>query len=322
MDTTNIDSNNKRVTTAVLLAAGIGSRLRPITQDVPKCLTEVNGVSILEQLVVCLVQQGFKRLVVVTGHFEFAIHDFLGSQVGGMEIEYVHSPLYATTNNIYSLWLASDIIREPFLLFESDLIFDMSLLDDMLHPDRIAVAGMKPWMNGTTVTVNRSHEVEAFWTDTTGPSDEVMYKTVNIYSFSYSTWCRIRERLDQHISAGNVNDYYEKVFAEMIADGSLSLKTVSFDSKPWYEIDTLEDLAKAEEIFSMNRHRAATPATKVKVASRSFQKLREREIISLPKAHSVRKLASNPASSSSVATPPGRRLSTKGSRSMDESSEE
>ena len=72
-----IGPENERVTTALLLAAGLGNRLHPLTQNMPKCLTVVNGVPILEQLVSCLDQHDFKRLVVVTGHFENCIQDFL-----------------------------------------------------------------------------------------------------------------------------------------------------------------------------------------------------------------------------------------------------
>jgi len=241
--------NNKRVTTALLLAAGRGSRLCPLTQNAPKCLTIVNGISILERLISSLNQHGFKRLVVVTGHLENHIRDFLGNQVGGIAIDYIFSPLYKTTNNIYSLWMAREIINEPFLLLESDIVFDESLLDAMLYPDRIAVAKMQPWMNGTYVTINQSQQVKAFLAGNADSFGEIKYKTVNIYSISLNSWCEIVKRLDKHISDGKVNDYYETIFAEMIADGSLSFKNVSFDGKPWYEIDTIEDLAEAEKLF-------------------------------------------------------------------------
>jgi len=217
---------NERITTALLLAAGVGSRLYPLTQNMPKCLTLVNAKSILERLLFNLNQHGFKRLVVVTGHMENRIKDFLGNNVGNIAIDYIFSPLYKTTNNIYSLWMAREVINEPFLLLESDLVFDESLLDAMLYPDRIAVAKVQP--------------------DSFG---KVKYKTVNIYSLSLSSWDCIVKKLDKHILNGRVNDYYETVFAEMIADGNLSLKIVSFDGKPWYEIDTIEDLAKAEKLF-------------------------------------------------------------------------
>ena len=246
--------NNERVTTALLLAAGIGSRLYPLTLNEPKCLTIVNAMSILERLIFCLNQHGFKRLVVITGHLENHIRDFLGNQAGDITIDYIFSPLYKTTNNIYSLWMARKIINEPFLLLESDLVFDESLLDAMLYPDRIAVAKMQPWMNGTCVTINQSHKVKAFLTGNEDSLGEIRYKTVNIYSISLTSWHCIVKKLDRHISDGRVNDYYETIFAEMIADGSLSFKIVSFDGNPWYEIDTIEDLAKAEKLFSSDNY--------------------------------------------------------------------
>jgi len=274
--------NNDPVTTALLLAAGTGSRLYPLTQNMPKCLTMVNGMPILERLVSCLNQQGFKRLVVVTGHLGNRIRDFLGMQAGGMTIDYIFSPLYETTNNIYSLWMAREIIQEPFLLVESDLVFDVSLLDNMLYPDKIAIARMQPWMNGSTVTVNQFQQVKAFGNGTARPSHETRYKTVNIYSLSLSSWHRIAVRLDRFISAGRVNDYYETVFAEMVADGSLSLQTVSFDNKPWHEIDTVVDLAKAERIFTADRYEITAPCDitlqTVGISRRISQRSRDREM--------------------------------------------
>ena len=238
-----------RITTALLLAAGTGSRLFPLTQKSPKCLTLVNEISILERLIKSLNQHGFKRLVVVTGHKEDCIRDFLETRAGNIKIEYVFSPLYKTTNNIYSLWMAREIINEPFVLIESDLVFDPSLLTDMLYPDRIAIARMKPWLNGSTVTINPSSSVDAFHSDAKNNSEQTRYKTVNIYSLSVSSWYRVIEKLNQYVLAGRVNDYYEAVFQQMVAERSLSFQAVFFDHKPWYEIDTIEDLAFAEKLF-------------------------------------------------------------------------
>lgn len=284
------DYDNGPVTTALLLAAGTGSRLYPLTKKAPKCLTMVNGVPILERLTACLNQHGFKRLVVVTGHQENHIREFLGTWAGNMKIDYIFSPLYEVTNNIYSLWMARKIINEPFLLVESDLVFDGSLLNDMLFPDKIAVARMQPWMNGSTVTVNQFKQVEKFRNGAAGPLDEIEYKTVNIYSLSLSSWHRIKERLDQYISAGRVNNYYETVFAEMVADGSLSLQAAFFDGKPWCEIDTIADLVKAEKLFAADRDQTTTYYNHTPQASGiarpSFQKTKSREVdtdtISLP----------------------------------------
>jgi NDP-sugar pyrophosphorylase family protein len=154
--------------------------------------------------------------------------------------------------------MARKRIHEPFLLIESDLVFDGSLLNEMCYPDRIAVARMQPWMNGSTVTVKSSRQVKRFQSGFAEDPAETRYKTVNIYSFSLTSWQGITARLDQHISAGRVNNYYETVFAEMVTAGSLPLHAVSFDGKPWYEIDTLGDLAKAKKLFSAVPHEKAT----------------------------------------------------------------
>ena len=90
-----------RITTALLLAAGTGSRLQPITDDAPKCLTEVNGKTILERLIANLSKWGFKRLVVVVGHYERHIIESLAGSTHGLTVEYVTNPRYRTTNNIY-----------------------------------------------------------------------------------------------------------------------------------------------------------------------------------------------------------------------------
>lgn len=249
----NIDSDDycgdNRISTALLLAAGTGSRLFPLTKNSPKCLTLVSEKSILERLVNNLKRQGFKRLVIVTGHEKECIMDFLGSGSGDLTIEYINSPLYKTTNNIYSLWMARNMINEPFVLFESDLVLNTSLLNEMVYPDKMAVAQMKPWLNGTTVSVNALNQVTQFHEGTTDTYSDIRHKTVNIYSFSLLSWEAIVKRLNQYIARGSVNCYYENVFSEMIDDKSLSFESVSFDHKPWYEVDTIHDLAEAEKLF-------------------------------------------------------------------------
>lgn len=250
-------NSKNRITTALLLAAGTGSRLFPLTKNAPKCLTLVNGISILERLIKNLKTQGFKRLVIVTGHEKEGIMDFLGHQSAGLTIEYIHSPLYKTTNNIYSLWMARNLINEPFVLFESDLVLNTALLNEMVFPNRMAVAQMQPWLNGTTVSINKKNQVTQFHKGTTDTYTGIRYKTVNIYSLSLSAWQAVINELNQYISDGNVNCYYETVFTEMIADKSLAFETVSFDHQPWYEIDTIPDLAEAEKLFPLVSNKRA-----------------------------------------------------------------
>ena len=246
----------KQVRTALLLAAGTGSRLAPLTDKMPKCLVPVNEISILERLLDALRSYNFNKLVIVVGHQADSIRDFLGTKAYGMEIVYITSPVYKTTNNIYSLWLAGKAIEEPFLLIESDLVFDPEMLGSMLEPDRIAVSRLQPWMNGTTVTINSNQKINAFQKDVRHPCNS-HYKTVNIYSLSTQTWQLVRERLDHHISNNMVNGYYETVFADMVTEDCLSFTPVFFNADHWYEIDTIDDLLAAGQVCSHYEHPSA-----------------------------------------------------------------
>jgi NDP-sugar pyrophosphorylase family protein len=247
-----------RVNTALLLAAGTGSRLQPLTKNAPKCLTEVGGRPILERLVNNLRELKIDRLVVVIGHLGDHIRKFLDDTAGDFQVEYIISPRYRTTNNIYSLWLAHAHIHEPFLLLESDLVFDTALLENMLYPDKIAISRIRPWMNGTTVAVGPGKRVTAFHVGSGEENDASRYKTVNVYSLSAPTWNRVAARLDRYISDGRVGEYYEAVFAEMVADGTLSFEAAFLDPDRWYEVDTLNDLAEANLLFPVIKK--ASPA--------------------------------------------------------------
>jgi len=246
---TSNDFKGNRITTALLLAAGSGNRLQPLTVSIPKCLLEIKGNPILGRLIDNLCDNGFKRLVIVVGYLDHCIRRFVTEYAGDLTIEFITNPLFQTTNNIYSLWLARNKIRESFLLVESDLVFDSSLLEGLLYPGKIAISRLQPWMNGTTITMDSLNRVTAFGVGSNGYIGGPCYKTVNIYSLSDSSWQRVIERMELYILSGKVNEYYEVIFKEMIADGSLSMDGVFFDPGRWYEIDTPADLVNAESIF-------------------------------------------------------------------------
>ncbi|MEC4673188.1 MAG: phosphocholine cytidylyltransferase family protein [Nitrospirota bacterium] len=247
------------VTTALLLAAGTGTRLEPLTLNAPKCLTEVGGIPILGRLVNNLRAQGFERLVVVIGHLGDRIQEFLQQHAGDMRIDYVVNPVYRTTNNIYSLWLARQQIHEPFLLVESDVVFEASMLADMLQPDKIAISRILPWMNGTTVELGSKRRVRAFRLGGVSCDIARQYKTVNLYSLSLHSWRKIEKRLSRYVSERRLGEYYEAVLAEMVDDGTLCLDAVFFDADRWYEVDTKMDLRGADNLFTRHRSIASPP---------------------------------------------------------------
>ena len=104
-------------------------------------------------------------------------------------------------------------------------------------------------MNGTTVTVDLFQRVTTVRVSGGAVADDFSYKTVNICSLSLASWQRVTERLNRRVLAGRVNEYYEAVFADMVADGSLSFDAVFIDPDRWYEVDTLGDLREAERMF-------------------------------------------------------------------------
>jgi L-glutamine-phosphate cytidylyltransferase len=247
-------TDRSQVRTALLLAAGLGMRLAPLTVAQPKCLVSVSGTPILERLVRSLDSHGIERLVIVAGYRAEMIRDYLGKSFGGIAIEYLVSPLFATTNNSYSLWLARQLIDEPVLLVESDVVFDDHLLAPLLQPDRIAVSAQLPWMGGTTVTLDDSGNVKAFYPPPPGVygqhcTDPEHFMAVNICSLARDTWGEVSERLDCHVAAGRTGCFYESVFEEMAAAGSMAPLAVNFPTERWYEIDTPADRDAAELLF-------------------------------------------------------------------------
>jgi NDP-sugar pyrophosphorylase family protein len=248
-------AGGEQVRTAVLLAAGLGDRLEPLTWDRPKCLVAVDGTPILGRLALTLDKYGIERLVVVAGYKAEMISDYLGESFGGVAVEYVVSPRFATTNTMYSLWLAKDLVDESTLLIESDVVFDGELLEPLLRPDRIAVSRQLPWMSGTTVTLDGDGYVDALYSPPPGVyfehcTDPDHLMTVNICSLERDTWRVVGERLDGHIAAGHTGYFHDVVFAEMIEEGITALEAVLFPEDRWYEVDTPADREAAELVVA------------------------------------------------------------------------
>ena len=110
----------------VILAAGMAKRLRPLTDTKPKCLLEVGGRTLLERTVRAMQQAGISEFVVVTGYRANQIVDFLTSLASSeVTFHFLHNADYEHNNNIYSLWMAGEYVRDKeFLLMDSDILCD------------------------------------------------------------------------------------------------------------------------------------------------------------------------------------------------------
>ena len=162
------DQSTSPVRKAVILAAGIGDRLRPFTHTHPKCLVTVAGVPILENALLRLSEVGTKDVVIVVGHFGDMIKDRFGHHFAGMALTYVVSEDFRTTNNIYSLWLVRSHLTEDVLLLEADVFFERAVLDRLLSsgPGNLAaVSQHQSWMSGTVVSLDADSRSRLFACD-------------------------------------------------------------------------------------------------------------------------------------------------------------
>ena len=126
---------------AIILAAGMGKRLHELTKDRCKCMVEVNGQTLIERMLYQLDAKGLSRIVIVVGYKGEKLKEHIATLNIRTRIIYVENPIYDQTNNIYSLMLTKEYLREQdTLLFESDLIFEDEVLDSLLLDERETLA--------------------------------------------------------------------------------------------------------------------------------------------------------------------------------------
>ena len=253
----NAESKPNAVRRAVVLAAGRGSRLHALTGDAPKCLTEIAGEPLLERALHALASQGITEAVVVIGYMGAMVRDRIGSVFAGVNIRYVEALDYATTNNIRSLWDARDHLNQDIVLLEADVAFDPTVVGTLLAQSgsSAAVAPYDPALSGTVVRRNSLGQVTSFVLGAEqGPhfDTEETFKTVNIYVLRAQL---LREqllpRLSNAIAAGRVNEYYETILRDCVADpkAQIDIAAVDVSAGRWSEIDDDRDLDAAEFQF-------------------------------------------------------------------------
>ena len=241
---------------AIILAAGMGTRLRPITLTLPKCLVPVNSKPILEHQMEALLTAGVRDLILVVGYLSELVSNRYGTRFGDMNIHYVQNDIYDRTNNIYSLWLARQHLDSQVLLLEGDLVFEPELLQRLAQtPERdvAVVERFHPYMDGTVIQVNGSWAGRMVLKEHQGDDFDYAsaFKTVNIYKLSQEILqCHVVPRLDSHVAQQRHDQYYEAVFADLISQGSMRLAILCAAPNKWAEIDTQEDLQTAEKLFA------------------------------------------------------------------------
>lgn len=241
---------------AIILAAGMGKRLKELTKGNTKCMVQVNGVRLIDRLMGQLEPLRLTRVVVVTGYCGEALKAHIRSLGLSTEVVFVENPIYDQTNNIYSLWLAHEwLCAEDTLLFESDLIFEDSIVQQLIadpRPNLALVDRYESWMDGTCVKIDAEDNILGFVSKSSFRFSEAAdyYKTVNIYKFSRDFSAnQYVPFLEAYSRAMGNNQYYEEVLKIIAMLDSSSIQVRRLSGQRWYEIDDAQDLDIAETLF-------------------------------------------------------------------------
>jgi choline kinase len=241
---------------AVILAAGQGTRLRPLTNYLPKCLVQVHGKPLLQYTLESLDHIGIQHCVIVVGHLCEQVQHQFGSRFRDMLLTYVVNERYMLTNNLYSLWLTRHELDDDILLLECDLLFDEGLLDDVVKapfPDVAVVDKFQPSMDGTVILAESGMARSMVLKSEQGTDFDYhnALKTVNIYKLCQPTMGhKFLPLMDRYVTQGLENLFYEAVMAELINGGKLRLSPLLSGARRWIEIDTEDDLHLAKKLFS------------------------------------------------------------------------
>ena len=241
----------------IILAAGMGKRLKELTHNNTKCMVKVNGTTLIERALSQLDKLNLSRIVIVIGYEGKKLVDYVKSLDIKTKVSFVENPIYDRTNNIYSLYLAKEYMEEDdTLLLESDLIFEENVLKCLIEDERDTLALVdkyESWMDGTCMKIGEDDTIEEFVPGTQFQFDEAgnYYKTVNIYKFSREfSKTHYIPFLEAYINALGRNEYYEQVLRVITMLDDPMIKAKRLNGQLWYEIDDIQDLDIASSLFA------------------------------------------------------------------------
>ena len=236
---------------AVILAAGIASRLRPLTDTTPKCLLKIGERCLLERAFDALIQNGFDEFIIVTGYRQQQIVDFLQAHYPTQDITFIYNDRYESTNNIYSLWLTRSYTDgQEILLLDSDIVFDPQIVEKLLHSDKDDILALNRHELGAEeikVIVDDAQKVVEI-SKVCSISDAIG-ESIGIEKMSAEYTKALFRELEIMITAeGLDNIFYERAFERLIPQGYsfYVMDTTEFFSA---ELDTVEDFQQAQKLI-------------------------------------------------------------------------
>ena len=236
----------------VLLAAGQATRLRPMTDDRPKCLLDIGGRSILARAIDLLTARGLTDITIVDGFRGDMIRLALTAGFPSLRFRFLRNEDYASTNNAWSLMLAELADDEPLLLMDADIVFEGGVLDRLLsHPapnrlglrteGEIGLEEMKVRLDDEGLVTDLAKTVDPALADG---------ESVGIEIFSADFVGALKVVLERRLKGeGRVGEYYEAAFLELIRSGH-AVAAVDLAGLACREIDTVADLEAARREFA------------------------------------------------------------------------
>lgn len=227
---------------AVILAAGSGRRLRPVIGPWPKCLAPIGGRPLIEWQMRHLRNHAVEPITLVLGYRSEAIEE-----VCGRDVEVVYNPDFATTNSLYSLWLARNLLSKGFVVLNSDVLFHPHLLTRLLassHEDALLVAAREPGTRYSDEEMKvhvRRGRVAAI---DKGLADAVSDgENVGIVKFGAEGAAVLLAEANTLIEQGARRDWLPRAFHAF--SQKRPLHVIDTAGLPWIEIDFPADYARA-----------------------------------------------------------------------------
>ena len=236
---------------AIILAAGMASRLRPLTDNTPKCLLKIGERSLLQRSIDALTSNGIKEIVIVTGYLHNQIEDFVKQQYPSLDVTFIHNGVYDSTNNIYSLWLARPKADgEEILLLDSDLLYDPEIITRILNTKAENILTLIRHDLGEeemkVVTDGGSEGKITEISKTCSPSDAIG-ESLGIEMMGKSYTSALYQELEPMMNQEHLeNVFYEKAFERLIPKGH-TFKVLDVTDLFSCELDTVEDFQSAKE---------------------------------------------------------------------------
>ena len=242
---------------AVILTAGRGRRMEPLSSTCHKALLEIGGSTILGRAMDSLLGAGVGPVTIVTGYRADDIRSFVAARYPAADVRYVHNDRYDVTNNIVSLSLALDHLdyAEDVILIECDLLFEPHVITELIaYPGKnvALVDRYRTGMDGTVVAMADGYVSQVFPTSSQGADFGYhdKFKTLNIYRFDRD-YCSgtLAPMLSAYATHVDANCYYELVLGMLANIPQHRIAAQVVRESDWVEVDDPNDLAVAAYSF-------------------------------------------------------------------------